>query len=113
MSRLDAQLSAIAHPTRRAILKLALRRELSAGELADAFPVSRPAISQHIRVLMHAGLLRERREAQRRLYRLDAAVARALRREFAGFWTRGLARLKSEIEKQSLGSRKRPKRSRG
>jgi DNA-binding transcriptional ArsR family regulator len=77
---------------------MAFSRERSAGELADAFSVTRPAISQHIRVLVTTGLLRERRDGQRRLYQVDAGVVGALRREFDAFWARGLARLASVVE---------------
>ncbi len=62
---------AIADPTRRAILDLLRSGELTAGALADQFPVSRPAVSRHVRVLRRAGLIRERREAQSRYYALD------------------------------------------
>jgi DNA-binding transcriptional ArsR family regulator len=67
----DSVFAAVADPTRRAILDLLRRREMSAGELASRFPVSRPAISRHLRVLREAGLLKERREAQWRRYSLD------------------------------------------
>jgi DNA-binding transcriptional ArsR family regulator len=107
VTQLDSQLAAVAHPTRLAILRLALRREYSAGALADAFAVSRPAVSQHIRLLVDAGLLRERRDGQRRLYKVDAAAAEALRREFDGFWASGLARLKEEAEGSAAVKRKR------
>ena len=64
---------AIADPTRRAILDALRHRERSAGDLATLFPVSRPAVSRHLRVLRGAGLVRERRVAQYRLYSLDPA----------------------------------------
>ncbi len=61
---------AISDPTRRAILDCMRVGEVGAGELAERFPVSRPAISRHVRLLMKAGLVRQRREAQRRFYSL-------------------------------------------
>lgn len=64
---------AISDPTRRAILDLLGERELAAGELAARFPLSRPAISRHVRVLRRAGLVRERRLAQLRYYSLNRA----------------------------------------
>jgi len=70
-SRSTSAFGAIADPTRRAILDLLRAGELTAGKLADNFPVSRPAVSKHMRVLRHAGLIRERREAQSRYYALD------------------------------------------
>ncbi len=71
-----AVFSAIADPTRRAILEALREREWSAGEIAELFPVSRPAISRHLRVLRTAGLVRERRSAQLRLYSLDPTPLR-------------------------------------
>ena len=65
----DDVLRALAQPHRRAILRLVARTELAAGDIAAAFDVTRPAISQHLTVLRSAGLLQERREGARRLYR--------------------------------------------
>jgi DNA-binding transcriptional ArsR family regulator len=64
---------ALADPTRRRVLELLSERELSAGEIAAAFPVSRPAVSRHLRVLRAAGLVHARRDSQRRVYGLDPA----------------------------------------
>jgi DNA-binding transcriptional ArsR family regulator len=61
---------ALADPTRRRVLELLAERERSAGEIAAAFPVSRPAVSRHLRVLRGAGLVRSRPDAQRRVYEL-------------------------------------------
>lgn len=69
----SAVFEAIADPTRRAIIELLAAREWAAGDLADRFPVSRPAISRHVRVLRRAGLVRERKEARHRFYSLDRA----------------------------------------
>jgi DNA-binding transcriptional ArsR family regulator len=63
---------ALADPTRRRVLELLTEGDLSAGEIAAAFPVSRPAVSRHLRVLRDAGLVQARRDAQRRVYGLDA-----------------------------------------
>lgn len=108
MSLVDAQLTAVGHPVRRAILRLVMTGERSAGELADAFSISRPAVSQHIRVLVDARLLRERRDAQRRLYALDRAAFERFRKEFDGLWTSALARLKdvAEAEARRRGKRR-------
>ena len=94
----DARIAAINHPTRRAILQLTLGRERSAGELAEAFSVTRVAVSQHIRLLVDVGLLDERRERQRRLYRVNEQTLAAFRRDFDAFWARGLRRLKTAVE---------------
>ncbi|MEO8449854.1 MAG: metalloregulator ArsR/SmtB family transcription factor [Gemmatimonadota bacterium] len=92
---------AIADPTRRALLDLLRARELSAGELAARFPVSRPAISKHLRVLREAGLVRERRAAQLRYYSVDPApladVDRWLER-YRVFWATRLHDLKRHVE---------------
>jgi DNA-binding transcriptional ArsR family regulator len=94
----DVQLAAVAHPIRRAILQRVLTREVAAGDLADEFDVSRPAVSQHIRVLVDARLLVERRERQRRMYRANLEALRSFQAQFDGFWASGLARLKETVE---------------
>jgi DNA-binding transcriptional ArsR family regulator len=71
-------LAALADPTRRELLALLARGELAAGDLAGRFPVSRPAISRHLRVLREAGLVTCREEGRRRLYSLDPRPLRAL-----------------------------------
>jgi DNA-binding transcriptional ArsR family regulator len=105
---------AIADPTRRAILDLLRAGELSAGQLADRFDVSRPAVSKHIRVLHRAGLVTERREAQMRLYALDAqalAPVDAWLAPYRVFWAARLHDLKRVIE-GDLSTPRRP-RTRG
>lgn len=92
---------AIADPTRRAIIDLLRRGERSAGEIAEQFPVSRPAISRHLRVLREAGLVRERRDARSRIYRLDPRPLRELDRwleHYRVFWTARLQSLKHYAE---------------
>jgi len=109
---IDYQLRAIAHPARRAMLALTWTRELTAGQVAGSFAVSRPAISQHLRVLVAAGLLLERREDTRRFYRTDRAGLSALRAELETFWATGLARLKETVERDlRRANRRRKKRS--
>src|ERR1700686_4338907 len=73
LSRSSSGFGAIADPTRRAILDLLRMGERSAGELADQFPVSRPAISRHLRILRCAGLVGERRDLRSRFYSLNGA----------------------------------------
>jgi DNA-binding transcriptional ArsR family regulator len=70
-TRSSSSFGAISDPTRRAILDALRAGERSAGELANQFPVSRPAISRHVRILKRAGLIRERRHLRSRLYSLD------------------------------------------
>jgi DNA-binding transcriptional ArsR family regulator len=76
----ELALKALAAPNRVAILTLIRARELPAGEIAEHFETTRPAISQHLRILTNAGLLTERREGTRRFYRLRPAGFRGLRR---------------------------------
>jgi DNA-binding transcriptional ArsR family regulator len=99
----DATLHALAEPRRRAILALLRQDELSAGEIASRFPVSWPAISQHLGVLKSAGLVAERREGTRRLYRARPEGLVELRAYLDGFWAAGLDRLKREAEREEAG----------
>ena len=98
----DTVTRAIAEPRRRRILSLTRDAELSAGEIAADFEISRPAVSQHIAVLRDAGLLAERREGTRRLYRARPDAMAGLREFIEGFWTDRLERLKlaAELEQQ-------------
>jgi DNA-binding transcriptional ArsR family regulator len=95
---MDAQLRALAGPTRRRILELVRERELAAGEIAAHFDVTRPAVSQHLTVLREAGLVVERRDGTRRLYRAEPAGLLGLRQFVDRFWTTGLDRLKDDAE---------------
>jgi DNA-binding transcriptional ArsR family regulator len=95
----DALLHALAEPRRRAILRLLREVERPAGEIAAAFPdVTGPAISQHLRVLKQAGLVHERKQGTRRLYRARPEGLAELRHWLRDFWDEGLARLKEEAE---------------
>jgi len=96
---------ALADPTRRRVVELLAERERTAGELAAAFTVSRPAVSRHLRVLREAGLVRSRGEAQRRIYALEPEPLDELDRWVASvrrFWPGRL----DELERQLAGSRK-------
>ena len=97
---MDIALRAIADPRRRAILALVRERELPAGEIANRFDVTRPAISQHLAVLREAGLISERREGTRRLYRARPAGAAPLRAWLEAFWDDGLTRLRAAAEQE-------------
>jgi DNA-binding transcriptional ArsR family regulator len=94
----DLVARAIAEPRRRQILSLVRERELSAGEIAANFDVSRPAVSQHLQVLRSAGLLNERRQGTSRLYRARPEGMVGLRDFMDEFWTDRLARLKLAAE---------------
>ena len=109
---MEGALKAIAEPRRREILKLLWSEERSAGDIASRFEVSRPAISQHLRVLRAAGLVTERREGTRRFYRADRHAFARLRTELEAFWNESLATLKREVEAEEGGTDAggRPKR---
>ena len=86
----DEALRAIAEPRRRRILQLVARDELAAGEIAAAFDITRTAVSQHLTVLKHAGLLAERRDGTRRLYRARAEGLAGLKEFLDGMWAGAL-----------------------
>lgn len=86
----DEALRAIAEPRRRAILRLVAHDELAAGEIAAAFEITRTAVSQHLTVLKNAGLLSERRDGTRRLYRARAEGLGALRHVLDDMWSASL-----------------------
>jgi DNA-binding transcriptional ArsR family regulator len=88
---LDDEWSVLGDRTRRAIVEHLATGPLAVRELADRLPVSRPAVSQHLKVLREAGLVVERAEGTRRVYRLDAAGVLALRDQLDTFWSRALS----------------------
>jgi len=97
----SAAFRALADPTRRAVLNLLRAGSLPAGKIARAFPVSRPAISKHLRLLRRARLVRERREGRRRLYQLNPEPLRAVDawlNDYRIFWQMNLADLKTFVE---------------
>jgi len=96
----EAALKAIAAPRRRQILSLVGDRELSAGEIASHFDVSRPAVSQHLNVLKEAGLVSERRNGTRRLYSVRPEGLAELKEFLERFWDPRLEALKREAEKE-------------
>ena len=98
---MDAQLRALAEPRRREILRLVWSRELPAGEIAERFAVTRPAISQHLTVLKAAGLLDERRDGTRRLYRARPERLAEVLAFIQGFWDGRLAALKVAAEAEA------------
>lgn len=92
---------AIADPTRRAILDVVRHGETGAGELADRFPISRPAIARHVRILKQAGLLGVRKEAQRRFYSLRPGALAEIDRwlePYRVFWSARLVDIKRYVE---------------
>ena len=93
-------MDALGDPTRRAIFEQLRSGARSVGEIAAELPVSRPAVSQHLRVLKEAGLVTERRNGTRRLYRLNPDGLGELRRYVEDYWTEALAAFKAEAERE-------------
>ena len=101
-----AALRALVEPRRRAILRLVAHDELSAGEIAATFDVTRPAVSQHLTVLKDAGLLSERREGTRRLYRARPEGLDGLRAFLEDMWASSLDTARRLVEaRQEIGHR--------
>ena len=107
VTRIDAPdgpiFDALGDPTRRAILALLRETPRAAGDIAAHFPVSRPAIAKHVRVLKSAGLVRERAEGRHRIYELDAAPLAGIDRwlqPYRAFWAARLVALKHLVEAQ-------------
>src|SRR3989440_9186877 len=97
-------MAALADPTRRAIFERLRGGPRPVGEIARNLPVSRPAVSQHLRVLKESGLVTERKDGTRRLYRVDPAGVEELRAYFEGFWTDALAAFKAAAEAEQRRS---------
>ena len=95
-------MDALGDPTRRAILERLRRGPRAVGELAARLPVSRPAVSQHLRVLEQAGLVRVRREGTRHLYSLNPRGLDELRAYFDRFWDDALAAFKAAAEREVM-----------
>jgi len=97
----ETTFQALADPTRRAVLDLLRRGSQPAGEIAEAFPVSRPAISKHLKLLRRARLVHEHREGRHRVYRLNPEPLRAVDSwldQYRRFWSANLASLKTFVE---------------
>jgi DNA-binding transcriptional ArsR family regulator len=96
----EQAMQALGDPTRRAIFERLRRGPRSVGELAEGLPVSRPAVSQHLRVLEQAGLVDARREGTRRIYALVPDGVATLRAYFDEFWNEALAGFKAAAEER-------------
>ena len=96
-----AGFAALADPTRRRVFEGLARKSLSVGELAATLPVSRPAVSQHLKVLKGAGLVTDVRDGTRRVYRMDPRGIEAMRTYLDRFWDRALAAFKAAVEKET------------
>jgi DNA-binding transcriptional ArsR family regulator len=91
---------ALGDPTRRQIFERLREGPRSVGELAEGLPVSRPAVSQHLRVLKQAGLVSDRKNGTRRLYRVEPEALLEIRDMFDRFWTDALERFRDEARKE-------------
>ena len=96
--RIHEVLKALGEPQRIAILRLVQNQELPAGEIANRFATTRQAISQHLRLLTHVGLLEQRREGTKRLYRVHNQAFGELHTFLEVFWTGHLSALKRQVE---------------
>jgi DNA-binding transcriptional ArsR family regulator len=97
----EVTFSALADPTRRAVLDLLRQGRQPAGQIAQAFPISRPAISKHLRLLRRAHLVNEHREGRNRFYHLNPEPLRAVDswlEQYRSFWSTSLANLKTFVE---------------
>jgi DNA-binding transcriptional ArsR family regulator len=95
--------TALGDPTRRAIFESLVEHPQAVGDLAAHFPVSRPAVSQHLKVLKNAGLVADRQAGRHRIYRVDLDGLAALRAELDRFWNKTLAAYKAVVEQPAKG----------
>jgi DNA-binding transcriptional ArsR family regulator len=106
MAYAERVLDALGDPTRRQIFKRLKGGARSVGQLADGLDVSRPAVSQHLRVLKEARLVTDRAEGTRRLYTVDSRGVEALRNWLDGFWDEALTAFKNAAEQEAAKERK-------
>jgi DNA-binding transcriptional ArsR family regulator len=95
----NAAFAALADPTRRRVLERLSAGPRAVGEIAEGLPVSRPAVSQHLKVLKEAGLVTDRQDGARRIYAIDPKGLGAMRAWLDQFWDGALVALKAEIER--------------
>ena len=100
IDRAPAALVALGDPTRRAVFERVATRPQSVGELASSLPVSRPAVSQHLKVLKQAGLVSDAAAGSRRIYRMDPRGLQDLRAYLDHFWNQALAAFKTTVEQR-------------
>jgi|SRR5215472_6924259 len=101
--------SALSDPTRQRIVEMLAKRDLSSGEIADSFEISAPAVSQHLKVLKEAGIVRVRVEAQHRIYHLELAGFRDLEQwlqNIKEFWSGRLDVLENQLRNHNAKSRR-------
>jgi DNA-binding transcriptional ArsR family regulator len=108
MTNATAMLSALGDPTRQAILDKLTHGPLAVGQLAAVLPVSRPAVSQHLKVLKEVGLVVDRQEGTRRLYQADPEALAVLRAYLDAFWERSLAAFQDRAATDRPGQERDP-----
>ncbi|SRR6266480_2633927 len=101
MANASERFAALADPTRREIFERLTRRPLAVGEIAEGLPVSRPAVSQHLKVLKDAGLVTMRTEGTRNVYQIDFRAIAKMRAYLDRFWPKALAAFKDAVEKEN------------
>jgi DNA-binding transcriptional ArsR family regulator len=106
MTNIDRDVwAALGDATRRAIVLLLAAGPMSVGDLAAQLPVTRPAVSQHLKVLKDAGLVSEEAVGTRRIYRLDAAAVAALREQLDAFWIQALGGFRNVVDRSRRGKK--------
>ncbi|HEY3800366.1 MAG TPA: metalloregulator ArsR/SmtB family transcription factor [Caulobacteraceae bacterium] len=108
MAYVNAAFAAVADPTRRQVLERLSAGPLAVGQIATGLPVSRPAVSQHLKVLKDAGLVRERAEGARRIYAIDPAGLGPMRAWLDQFWETALASFQAEAERVHAAEKETP-----
>lgn len=103
-------IATLADPSRKRIFELLKRGPMHVGRIAEQLPISRPAVSQHLKVLKEAGLVREAREGNRHAYSIDPHGLEAMQRWLDGFWSDALAAFKAEAETPAATKKRRRSR---
>jgi DNA-binding transcriptional ArsR family regulator len=106
----DTALSALGDATRRAVFEQLRRGPASVGEIADRMPVSRPAVSQHLKVLKDAGLVIDEADGARRVYAVDPRGLAEIRSWLDRFWDQSLQAFKAEVERKSPAPKRKVRR---
>jgi DNA-binding transcriptional ArsR family regulator len=101
MANHSERFAALADPTRREIFERLTKKPMAVGEIADGLPVSRPAVSQHLKVLKDAGLVTMRTEGTRNVYQIDFRAIASMRDYLDRFWNKALAAFKDAVEKEN------------
>ena len=100
MANHSERVAALADPTRREIFERIGRKPMAVGEIAEGLPVSRPAVSQHLKILKEAGLVTMRTEGTRNVYQIDFRAIASMRDYLDRFWQKALAAFKDAVEKE-------------